>query len=51
MCICVCMCICMCVYDNISVAHIWRDKLHLNENGTIVLANNFRQRVNPKNIA
>ena len=37
--------------DNISAAHIWRDKLHLNENGTIVLANNFIQRVNPKNIA
>ena len=37
--------------DNITAAHIWRDKLHLNNNGTIVLANNFIKSVNRKHIA
>ena len=37
--------------DNITAAHIWWDKLHLNNNGTIILANNFIKHVNRKHKA
>ena len=33
--------------DN-SVKHIWRDKIHLNEFGSVVLANNFNNFINRK---
>ena len=34
--------------DNISAKHIWRDKIHLNELGSVALANNFINCMNRK---
>ena len=31
---------------NITSQHIWKDRLHLNENGIKVLANNFLEHLN-----
>ena len=35
-------------HDNINVKHIWRDKIHLNELGSVTLANNFINCMNRK---
>ena len=37
--------------DNINTGHIWRDKIHLNNNGVILLANNLIKAINRKHIA
>ena len=37
--------------DNITCEHIWRDKIHLNESGLFLLANNFIQAINRKHTA
>ena len=34
--------------DNISTKHTWRDKIHLNELGSVALANNFINCMNRK---
>ena len=36
---------------NITREHIWRDKIHLNESGLSLLANNFIQAINRKHTA
>ena len=36
----------MIVNDNITGEHIWKDKIHLNHKGTIILANNFIKCIN-----
>ena len=35
---------------NIEISHIWRDNIHLTDNGTKILANNFIDAINGNNI-
>ena len=37
--------------DNIKGEHIWKDEVHLNNNGTIALANNLIKAINRKHVA
>ena len=36
--------------SNIQLEHLWRDKVHLNDKGTVLLANNFIDILNERSI-